>query len=101
MEESAREANIMVNEMPEENEIENAIKEVIEGPLTGGGWSKNILHEASRPATKQEIMRMVQHMFENGAEKWTPSLKTGLICPIYKKGNNNTGGNNRGVSWPA
>ena len=49
------------------------------------------------PATKQQIVRMVQHILQNEAEELTPSLKTGLICPIYKKGDRNTGGNYRGV----
>ena len=37
MEESSREANIMVNEMPEEEEIEDAIKEVKDSSPGGGG----------------------------------------------------------------
>ena len=30
-------------------------------------------------------------MFENRADEWSSSLKTGLICCIYKKGDRNTG----------
>ena len=96
MEESAREANIMVNEMPEEEEIEDALKEVKDS-LTGEDGVRISFIKLADPATKQQIVRMDQHMFENGTEEWTPSLKTGLICPIYKKGDRNTGANYRGV----
>ena len=47
MEESAREANIMVNEMPEEEEIEDAIKEVKDSSP-----GEDNLHKARRPSNK-------------------------------------------------
>ena len=86
----------MVNAIPEEVEIEDAIKEVKDSSPTEDGVRISFIKLADQ-ATKQQIVRMVQHMFQNGAEEWTTSLKTGLICPIYKKGDRNTGGNYRGV----
>ena len=45
------EANIMVNEMPEEEEIENVIKEVRDSS-PGEDGVRIILHKASRPSNE-------------------------------------------------
>ena len=54
--ESAREA--MVNEMPEEEEIEDAIKEVKDSSPGENGVRISFIKLAD-PATKQQIVRMV------------------------------------------
>ena len=61
MEEIAREANIMVNEMPEEGEIENAIKEVKDSSPGEDGVRISYI-KLEDPATKQQIVRIVQHI---------------------------------------
>ena len=44
------------------------------------------------------LVKIVQFMFNNSAETWEDSLKTGLVIPLFKKkGNINVPGNYRGV----
>ena len=43
-----------------------------------------------------EIVKMVQFMFSNSADKWEGSLKIGLVIPLHKKGDKNNPNNFRG-----
>ncbi len=45
----------------------------------------------------EEVVELVQFMWENGADKWETSLKRGIIIPLFKKGNRNDPNNYRGV----
>ena len=49
------------------------------------------------PALINEVIKLVQFMFENPAIKWEESLKIGLVIPLFKKGNRNDPNNFRGV----
>ena len=49
------------------------------------------------PAILDEIVTMVQFMFNNSADKWESSLKVGLVIPLHKKGDKNNPNNFRGV----
>ena len=45
-----------------------------------------------------EIVGMIRYMFENSADNWEDSLKTGMVVPLYKgKGDRDDPGNYRGV----
>ena len=92
----AQEANRDLNIVPEENEIREAIKEVKDSAPGEDGIRISYIKMAD-PEIMQQVIWMVQYMFNNRAEEWPSSLKTGMICPIYKKGDRNTGGNYRGV----
>ena len=49
------------------------------------------------PEILQRVFDMVKFMFENDAEYWEDSLKTGLMVPLHKKGDRNIPHNFRGV----
>ena len=49
------------------------------------------------PAILDEIVVMVQFMFNNSADKWERSLKVGLVIALHKKGDKNNPNNFRGV----
>ena len=49
------------------------------------------------PEVLDKVIQMVQCMFEIGAENWEESLRTGLVIPLYKKGDRNNANNYRGV----
>ena len=49
------------------------------------------------PTILDEIVKMVQFMFNNSADKWEGSLKIGLVIPLHKKGDKNNPNNFRGV----
>ena len=45
----------------------------------------------------EEVVRIVQFMFENGADTWEDALRSGVVVPLYKKGDMDDPGNYRGV----
>ena len=48
--------------------------------------------------TVEEVVKMVQYMWRNSADKWENTLKRGLIIPLYKgKGDRNNPNSYRGV----
>ena len=49
------------------------------------------------PTVMNMVVRMIQFMFLNSADKWEKSLKIGEMIPLHKKGNRNIPGNFRGV----
>ena len=51
----------------------------------------------STPEIKQEIVRMIQFMFQERAFKWEAELKTGQMIPLFKKGDRNECNNYRGI----
>ena len=71
MKESAQEANIMVNEMVEE-EIDDAIKEAKDSLPGEDGVRISYIKLVADPAMKQEIVRVVQHMFKKRSRGMDP-----------------------------
>ena len=48
--------------------------------------------------TLDDVVKLVQFMWSNSADKWETLLKRGLIVPLYKrKGDRNSPNNYRGV----
>ena len=49
------------------------------------------------PAIFNDVVKLVRFMFNNSADNWETSLKTGLVIPLHKKGDINDPNNYRGV----
>ena len=45
----------------------------------------------------EEVVGIIQFMFENGAETWEDALRSGVVVPLIKKGDMDDPGNYRGV----
>ena len=92
----AREAEALLNETPQEEEIERALKKMKESAPGKDGVRVCYLKEAP-PAVKAELVRTVKFMFENRAHKWESELKIGQMVPLFKKGDRNDRNNYRGI----
>ena len=44
-----------------------------------------------------QLVALIQFMWENGADSWEDSLKIGVIIPLFKKGDMSIPSNYRGV----
>ena len=44
----------------------------------------------------EEVVRLVQFMWVNGAESWEGELRSGVVVPQYEKGDPDDPGNYRG-----
>lgn len=94
--ERAREANDLMNETPQEEEILNEMKKVKDSAPGEDGVRMRYISCAC-PEVRAEVVRTVQFMFENRAERWEESVKAGQVVPIFKKGDRNNRNNYRGV----
>ena len=74
----------------------HAIKEIKDSAPGENNVRISQIRHAVREVKKQ-ITKLVQFMFDNNAETWEESLKTGDMVPIYKKGNKEISSNYRGV----
>ena len=45
----------------------------------------------------EEVVRIVQYMFQNPAENWEDTLRTGMVIPLFKKGERDDPNNYREV----
>ena len=81
----AIEANQLLNETPQEEEIIEAIKYMKDGAPGEDNLRISYIREA-HSSVKLEVVKAVQVMFEYPAEEWDTCLKTGMMCPIFKKG---------------
>ena len=43
------------------------------------------------------VVKMVQYLFVNNADKWEDTLKTGVVIPLHKKGDRDNPNNYRGI----
>ena len=93
---AAKKAEELLNETPEEDEIDRAIAKMKESAPGKDGVRLCYVKE-SPPEIRTELVRMVKFMFENRAHKWEDELKTGQIIPLFKKGDKNDRNNYRGV----
>ena len=94
--ERAREANNLINETPQEEEIVTEMKKVKDSAPGEDGVRMKYINCAC-PEVREEIVKLVVFMFENRAERWEDSLKAGQVIPIHKKGSRNDQNNFRGV----
>ena len=92
----AQEANEFMNEVPEREEIEEAMKEMKESAPGEEGVRIGYIRFACEEM-KARIIRIVQEMFEHDAGRWDDSLKVGIMIPLFKKGDRNDKNNYRGV----
>ena len=94
--EKAREANSLMNEIPPPEEVIKEMGNVKDSSPGEDGVRMRYINCAC-PEVRGEVVRLVQFMFENRADKWEDSLKVGQVVPIFKKGNRNDRNNYRGV----
>ena len=92
----AMEANDLLNEEPDEEEIIREMKNVKESTL-GKYQIRMIYIKESEDVMKNEVAKMVQFMFNNRAHRWEKSLTMGRLAPIFKKGDREVEGNYRGL----
>ena len=92
----AKEANLLLNETPQEEEIEREIKMAKESAPGKDGVRMKYIRKAEKKMEKI-IVNMVKYMFENRAHKWDHELKEGQIIPVFKKGDRKDKNNYRGV----
>ena len=80
------EANDLLNEEPDEEEIIRKIKNVKESTL-GKDQVRMIYIKEFGNEMKKEVVKMVQNFFNNRVHRWEESLKAGMLAPpIFKKG---------------
>ena len=93
----AREANDLINEEPEEEEIEDIMKGVKDSaPGEDNIRMSYIWHSCTE--IKEKVVQMVKFMFNHRAHRWSEATKIGIMIPIYKKkGDKNECNNYRGV----
>ena len=92
----AMEANDLLNEEPDKEEIIREMKNVKESTL-GKDQLRMIYIKESGDEMKKELVKMVQFMFNNRAHRWEESLKTGRLGQIFKNGDKEVEGYNKGV----
>ena len=92
----ATEANEVLNRIPSDIEIEKAIKEVNESAPGEDGiricYIKNACEEM-----KEEIRKLIRRMFHVRANEWGELARSGIIVPLFKKGDREDPNNYRGV----
>ena len=92
----AKEYNELLNEIPQEEEILEAMKNVKDSAPGEDGIRMSYINHADIQV-KMEIVRMIKVMFTTEPSNWEESLKIGHMVPIFKKGDRNIKGNYRGV----
>ena len=86
-----------LNTPPDREEVVKQMGLMRDGaPGEDGARLRYILSAGGK--TEEEVVKLVQFMWVNGADTWEESLKRGLIIPLYKgKGDRNNANNYRGV----
>ena len=92
----AQEENEKLNRIPTEAEIMKAIKETRESAPGEDGVRINYIKYACDDM-KAVMVELVQLMFQRRANEWSEGLKTGVIVPLFKKGDRGDVNNYRGV----
>ena len=87
----------MLNETPEEEEIETTMKE-IKDSAPGKDQVRMRYIGGACQKVKEGVVKMIKYMFDKRANTWEESLKIGQAIPIFKKKENRNDQNNyRGV----
>ena len=92
----ANEANDLLNEMPEREEIEKAMEEMKDSAPGEDGVRLRYIKEACEEV-KEKVIETVQMMFERNANEWEKCVKVGIMVPLFKKGSTADVNNYRGV----
>ena len=94
--EKAREWRETLEETPQREEIVKQMRLMKDSAPGQDGTRLSYILKAG-PTLLDEVIEMVQFMFENPAHTWEKELKVGLVCPLFKKGDINNPNNYRGV----
>ena len=95
--EEAEEWRVWLNKVPDYEEVTGQMRQMRDSAPGEDGVRLMYLWNGGR-AVLDEVVRLVQFMFQNDADSWEDSLKTGIVVPLYKmKGDREDPGNYRGV----
>ena len=94
--EEAAEASEFLNETPDNEEIEEEMKKVKDSAPGEDEVRMKYINLACEDV-REGVVRLVKFMFETRGETWEESLKSGVVVPIFKKGDRNSSNNYRGV----
>ena len=94
--EKAREANEWMNVMLGRKEIEAAMKEMKWESAPGEDGIRIYYLKVACEEMKEALIDMVQFMFEERVHEWDEWLKSGVMCPLFKKGERRVKRNYRG-----
>ena len=93
---TARQWGEMLETTPEREEILTEMKKMRDSAPGEDGVRLIMLMKGGEEVTER-IIRLVQFMFNNDADKWEGELKVGIVVPLHKKGDRNLRDNYRGV----
>ena len=94
--EDAEEWAERLNRVPDMEEIVDQMKKMRDSSPGEDGVRISYLLKGGQKVL-EEVVRIVQFMFQNGAETWEDALRSGVVVPLYKKGDRDDPGNYRGV----
>ena len=89
-------SNDLLTMLPSEKEILDAINELKDSAPGRDKVRVRYIKEACSEI-KWNVVELTQSVFEQRADKWNASVKIGQIVPLFKKGDRENTGNNRGV----
>jgi hypothetical protein len=92
----AREWSEMLESTPEREEILTEMRKMRDSAPGEDGVRLIMLLKGGEEVTER-IIKLVQFMFNNDADKWEEELKVGIVVPLHKKGDRNLRDNYRGV----
>ena len=96
MDERARRMNERLNETPEVEEIKLAMRDMRDTAPGEDGVRLRYICEAY-DEVRMRVVAIVKWMFETRAGEWDESAKSGIMIPLFKKGDRSEPGNYRGV----
>ena len=85
-----------LDEVPEKEEIVQQLKKMKDSAPGEDGVRLSYITKGG-PEILEELIKLIQFMFCNPADKWEGTLKIGLVIPLFKKGDINNPGNFRGI----
>ena len=96
MDDRATAANERMNEMPEREEIVKAMKEMKDSAPGEDGVRLGYIQNACEEV-RERVIEIVRMMFDKRANEWDERAKSGIIVPLFKKGDRKCVNNYRGV----